>query len=407
MTKQLSKNQKKEIMKDIILKLHEGLSVEAAKERFEKEVGTIRSVEIAEIEQGLINEGLSPEEIKKFCNVHALLFQAALEKSPTQETSPSHPIFLFKLENREIEKIADSIKALVENDESQNVSVLQRKLEKSLLTLKQIETHYERKEQLLFPYLEKHGFMGPSKVMWGKDNEIRDLFKKAIDQLPDVTVSAKLASFREDALNPLLEEIVGMIFKEENILFPTALEKLEAGEWVEILRESEDIGYVFIRKPEETAVLEKHLRNSLLEETSIQDDNITLPTGTIGLNELMHIFNTLPVDITFVGKDDTVRYFSTNKDRIFSRTKAIIGRNVENCHPPQSVDVVKKIIASFKDGSKDYYDFWVTIQGKFVSIRYFALRDSTNQYIGTLEVTQDATDIRKLEGEKRLLDERD
>jgi DUF438 domain-containing protein len=310
MTGQLSKDQKKAIMKDIILKLHEGLSVEVAKERFEKEVGMISSTEIAEIEQGLINEGLSPEEIKKFCNVHALLFKAALEKAPAQETSPSHPIFLFKLENREIEKIADSIKALVEKDESQNASMLRRKLEESLLTLKQVETHYERKEQLLFPYLEKQGFMGPSKVMWGKDNEIRDLFKKALDKLADVTGAAKLALFREDALNPLLEEVIGMIFKEESILFPTALEKLEAGDWVEILRESGDIGYVFIQKPEETAVLEKHLRDSLLEETLIQDNNITLPTGIISLNELMHLFNTLPVDITFVGKDDTVRYFS-------------------------------------------------------------------------------------------------
>ncbi len=407
MTEQLSKDQKKEVMKDIILKLHKGLSVEAARERFEKEVGTIGSVEIAEIEQGLINEGLSPDEIKKFCNVHALLFQAALEKAPTQETSPSHPIFLFKLENREVEKIADSIKALVEKDGGQHVSELRRKLEESLLILKQVETHYERKEQLLFPYLEKQGFMGPSKVMWGKDNEVRDLFKKALNQLADVTGSTKLASFREDALNPLLEEVVGMIFKEENILFPTALEKLEAGDWVEILRESEDIGYVFIQKPEETAVLEKHLRDSLLEETLIQNDNITLPTGIINLRELMHLFNALPVDITFVGKDDTVKYFSTSHDRIFSRTKAIIGRKVQNCHPPQSVDVVEKILASFKDGTKDYYDFWLTLQGKFVYIRYFALRDSTNQYLGTLEVTQDVTGIRKLEGEKRLLDERD
>ena len=404
---QLSKDQKKEVMKDIILKLHAGLSIEAAGERFEKEVGAIGSVEIAEIEQGLINEGLSPEEIKKFCNVHALLFKAALEKAPAQETSPSHPIFLFKLENREVEKIAASIKALAEKDESQPVSVLRSKLEESLSTLKQVETHYERKEQLLFPYLEKQGFMGPSKVMWGKDNEVRDLFKKAFDQLADVTGSAKLASFREDALNPLLEEVAGMIFKEENILFPTALEKLEAGDWVEILRESEDIGYVFIQKPEETAVLEKHLRDSLLEETLIQGDNITLPTGTINVNELMHLFNTLPVDITFVDKDDTVRYFSASRDRVFSRTRAIIGRKVQNCHPPQSVDVVEKILASFKDGTEDYYDFWLTLQGKFIYISYFALRDSANQYLGTLEVTQDVTGIRELEGEKRLLDERD
>ena len=405
--KQLSRDQKKGIMKDIILKLHEGLSVETARDRFEKEVGAISSVEIAEIEQGLIDEGLSPDEIKKFCNVHALLFQAALEKVPEKDTSPSHPVFLFKLENREIEKIVDSIKELVGKDEGQDISTLKKRLEESLLILKSVETHYERKEQLLFPYLEKHGFMGPSKVMWGKDNEVKDMFKKALGELDSVTDSANLATYGKDILNPLLEEVLGMIFKEENILFPTALEKLEAGDWVEILRESDDIGYVFIQKPEETAVLEKHLRDSLLEETLIHEDNITLPTGTISLTELMHLFNTLPVDITFVGKDDTVKYFSAGQDRIFSRTKAVIGRNVENCHPPQSVDVVQKILASFKDGSKDYYDFWLTLNGKFVYIRYFAIRDSAKQYLGTLEITQDGTGIRNLQGEKRLLDERD
>ncbi len=405
--KQSSKDQKKGIMKDIILKLHEGLSIEAARERFEKEVGTISSIEIAEIEQSLIDEGLSPEEIKKFCNVHALLFQAALEKAPTQETSPSHPIFLFKLENRELEKSVDSIKALMEKDEGQDVSELRRKLEGLLLVLKQIETHYERKEQLLFPYLEKRGFMGPSKVMWGKDNEVRDLFRKALGELDGVTDSAEFTAYYKDTLNPMLEEILGMVFKEESILFPTALEKLDASDWVEILRDSGEIGYVFIQKPEETTVLEKHLRDSLIEETLIHEDNITLPTGTISLTELMHVFNTLPVDITFVDKDDTVKYFSASQDRIFSRTKAIIGRKVQNCHPPQSVDVVEKILASFKDGTKDYYDFWLSLKGKFVYIRYFALRDNANQYLGTLEVTQDVTGIRKLEGEKRLLDERD
>lgn len=407
MTKELSKEEKKRTMKDIILKLHEGLSAEAAKERFEKEVGTISSTEIAEIEQELIDEGLSPEEIKQFCNVHALLFRAALEEAPDQETSPSHPIFLFKLENREVEKAANSIRELVEEGKDQDFNMLQTKLGELLVNLRHVETHYERKEQLLFPYLEKQGFMGPSKVMWGKDNEVRDLFKKALGELADATGPAELASYREDALNPLLEEVEGMIFKEENILFPTALEKLEAGDWVEILRESDDIGYVFIQKPEETVVLEKHLRDSLLEETRLQDDRITLPTGTISPNELMHLFNVLPVDITFVGADDTVKYFSGNRDRIFSRTKAIIGREVRNCHPPQSVDVVEKILASFKDGTKDCYDFWLTVHDRFVYIKYFAVRDSSGAYLGTLEVTQDVTDIRKLEGERRLIDERD
>ncbi len=402
-----SKDQKKEIMKDIILKLHEGLSAEAARERFEKEVGTVTSTEIAEIEQELSNEGLSPEEIKKFCNVHALIFQAALEAAPAQETSPSHPVFLFKLENREIEAIVDSVKKAIEIEGDQGFPARKKTLQESLIRLKGIVTHYERKEQLLFPFLEKRGFTGPSKVMWEKDNEVRDLLKKALNELDGVDNRAGLAIYNKDALAPLLEEVLGMIFKEENILFPTSLEKLDAADWVEILRDSEEIGYVFIQKPEETAVLEKHLRDSLIEETSFQDNNISLPTGVIALDELMHLLNTLPLDITFVDKDDTVKYFSDSRDRIFIRTKAIIGRKVQNCHPPQSYDVVEKILASFKDGTKNSYDFWLNLQGKLVYIRYFAVRDRKDRYLGTLEVTQDITGIKELEGEKRLLDERD
>jgi len=139
----------------------------------------------------------------------------------------------------------------------------------------------------------------------------------------------------------------------------------------------------------------------------VKDNTVSLPTGDLKLNELMSLLNTLPVDITFVDKDDTVRYFSDSKDRIFARTKAVIGRRVQNCHPPQSLDVVEKILTSFKDGKKDTYDFWIDRRGKLVYIRYLAIRDRQGKYLGTLEVTQDITGIKKLEGEKRLLDERD
>ena len=407
MAQPLSKEAKKEVMKDIILKLHQGLSAEDAKERFEKEVGNVSSTEIAEIEQALINDGLSPEEIKKFCNVHTLIFQSALEKSASAETFPSHPIYLFKLENREIERLVDSLKTMLEKADARKLPELKKAVRDGLLRLKGIETHYSRKEQLLFPFLEKQGFMGPSKVMWGKDNEVRDLLKTALSKVDGISSQSDLDTFREKVWAPLTEETLGMIFKEENILFPTSLEKLKTDDWVEILRESEDIGYVFISKPEETTVLVRKLQAALLEEPVIKDNTIALPTGDLKLDELMNLLNTLPVDITFVDRDDTVRYFSESKDRIFSRTKSVIGRRVQNCHPPQSVDVVEKILASFKEGKRDACDFWITLRGKLVYIRYFAVRDRQRQYLGTLEVTQDITDIKELKGEKRLLDERD
>ena len=401
MTEISNKQKKKEIMKDIIRKLHQGLTIEKAKERFEKEIGTASSTEIAEIEQSLIDEGLSPEEITKFCNVHALLFQSALEKSIIKETSPSHPVYLFKLENREIEKIADSLKKLKEEREEE-LSRTKRKLSDLLNELKGIEIHYARKELVLFPFLEKQGFTGPSKVMWGKDNEVRDLLKKAISSVEEIKDIKDLEPYSKNSLDPLIEEVTGMIFKEENILFPTCLEKLSANDWVEILRESEEVGYVFVEKPKETEALVKDLKSALIEEPVFEDNEISLPTGKLRLKELMSILNTLPVDITFVDNEDKVRYFSDNKERIFLRTKSVIGIKVQNCHPPQSLETVEEILKSFKEGKRDTVDFWINQEGKFVYIRYFAVRDEGGSYLGTLEVSQDLTEIKKLEGEKRL-----
>ncbi len=407
MNESLNQAAKKEIIKDIILKLHRGLSAIEAKERFEKEVGTITSTEIADIEQTLINEGLSPDEIKMFCNVHAMIFHSALEKVISQETSPSHPVYLFKLENREVEKLAVLLKEAVDKKREYGIPFFKERVGEILLKLRGVETHYERKEQLLFPFLEKHGFMGPSKVMWGKDNEIRDLLKKAHNELPGISSSEGLEAYIDKTLNPLIEEVRGMIFKEENILLPASLEKLNAGDWVEILRESDDIGYVFIEKPAETEMMLKDLHESLLEEVVLRDNTLSMPTGMIRLEELMPLLNTLPVDITFVDKEDRLRYFSESKSRLFRRTKSAIGRTVQNCHPPQSLEVVEKILTSFKEGKKDHYDFWLNYRDRLVYITFYAVRDKQGRYMGTVEVVQDITEIKKLEGERRLLDERD
>jgi len=162
-----------------------------------------------------------------------------------------------------------------------------------------------------------------------------------------------------------------------------------------------------IEEAKETEALMKDLEEAFLEGPSFQENEISLPTGRFTLKELMAVLNTLPVDITFVDKKDRVRYFSDSKERIFVRTKSVLGRKVQHCHPPQSVDVVEKILKSFKEGQRDSVDFWIDFNGKFVYIRYFAVRDKQGRYLGTLEVTQDIKEIQKLEGEKRLLDERD
>jgi len=405
MAEETGKEKKKDIMKDIIRKLHEGLSLEEAKNRFEKEIGNVTSTEIAEIEQGLMNEGISPDEIKKFCNVHALLFQSALEKSMDKEESPAHPVYLMRQDNREIERITGALKELAQNGQKYRPAQFKQKVGELLGKLKNLDIHYTWKEQILFPYLEKYEFYGPSKVMWGKDDEVRALLKQCLTGIETLKEEKELKEYVAKTLNPLIEEVNGMIFKEEKILFPASLEKLNVQDWVEILKETENVGYGFIQKPKETYALIEELRRAVTEEPKAEEQRITLPSGSFKLEELLGVLNTLPVDITFIDRDDAVRYFSEGKERIFLRTKSIIGRKVQNCHPPKSVDAVEKILQSFKKGLRKSAEFWIRLQEKYIYIRYFPVRDRQGNYLGTLEVSQEVSGIQRLEGEKRLLDE--
>ncbi|OGR67757.1 MAG: hypothetical protein A2081_00215, partial [Elusimicrobia bacterium GWC2_61_19] len=324
--------------------------------------------------------------IKKFCNVHALLFQKDLEKSMADPESPSHPVALFKAENAEIKRRVDSAKVLLPAlKEGKGGDWVRNIIEELRAVLK----HYERKEQLLFPYLEKAGFYGPSKVMWGKHDEVRGLFNKALTAGPEEFPVAAAA---------LLEELDGMIFKEESILFPTALEKLKAADWGEIFRESAQAGYVFIEPPAAAAEALDIAQNT----ASLSGAVVNLPSGNLSLQDLTALLNALPVDLTFVDADDTVRYFSEGKERVFLRARSIIGRKVQNCHPPQSLGAVEKILKGFRDGSKNSEEFWINMKGRVIHIRYFALRGEGGEYLGSLEVTQDITDIQKIQGEKRL-----
>jgi len=392
---------KKEVVKDILSQLHNGMSPEEARDRLLKEVGSISSFEIADIEQSLISDGVSPEEIKKFCNVHALLFESSLEETLQSPDNPSHPVNLFIAENKGINGVLDTIKESVKGISGREFSDFKNDFKKNLEELNGVKIHYKRKEESLFPYLEKHGFAGPSKVMWGKDDEIRAMLKTCLSKIGGIDNSEKFGIYRTECLNPLLEEIEGMISKEEHILFPAALEKFSTDEWKVVLEDGSEIGYVYIDVPEEVGLLKMSQRD-VVEKTG---DLMSFPTGNLHFKELLNILNTLPVDITFVDKDDEVKYFSDSAERVFPRTKSVLGRKVQNCHPPKSIHVVDEIVQSFKDGSRDSVAFWINMNEMLVHIRYFAVRDENQNFLGTLEVTQDVTGIKNLKGEKRLLDE--
>jgi DUF438 domain-containing protein len=190
-----------------------------------------------------------------------------------------------------------------------------------------------------------------------------------------------------------------MIYKEEEILYPMSMDALTDQEWYDIDKQSIEFGYC-LYDPAERWVPEGAEQK---DETSSVNGKIQLPSGSMTITELTAILNTIPFDVTFVDKDDKVSFFTQGKERIFARNRAILGRKVQLCHPPSSVHTVEHILSDFKSNKQDSAAFWIEMSGRFIHIEYFALRDKNGNYLGTLEVSQDLTEKRELEGEQRLL----
>lgn len=402
---------RQKVLKELIMELHHGKSAEEVKARFAKLIEGVSPSEISDMEQSLIMEGMPVTEVQRLCDVHAAVFKGSIEEIHNEEKiykpeeSPGHPVHTFKRENREIEKlINDRIKldldAFKESDNKDNLF----KLIEDFNLLWDIDKHYLRKENLVFPFLEKYGITAPPKVMWGVDDEIRESIKEVQGLFKSYTGDKEGAISKAEAV---LDRVLEMVFKEDTILFPMAVDTLIEDEWIRIMNESESIGYCLTGpagkwKPSRVEVETKETEK-LADETS--GGYIKFETGILTASEISAVFNNLPFDITFVDKDDVVKYFSNGKERIFPRTKAVIGRTVMNCHPPASAHVVEKIVEDFKSGKKDHEDFWIKMGGKYIFIRYFAVRDEKGEYMGTLEVSQDIKPIQEIEGEKRLMSE--
>ena len=398
---------RQKVLKELIMELHAGKTVEDVKARFEDLIKGVSASEISEMEQALIMDGMPVEEIQNLCDVHAAVFKGSIEdihKVQGPDETPGHPVHTFKLENRELEKlINERLKPALEEftaaDSKENVY----KLLEFINLLLDIDKHYSRKENLLFPYMEKYGITAPPKVMWGVDDEIRAAIKQVKAMLQSYKAEKEqLVKKAEEAANRVIE----MIFKEENILFPMVMDTLSEDEWLVIENESDEIGYCLVGPQGKWKPLRTNLDNKQDEtvEKAIYG-NLKFETGLLTAKEIELMFNNLPLDITFVDKDGAVKYFSQGKERIFPRTKAIIGRQVHNCHPPASVHIVEKLVEDFKTGRKDSEDFWIKMGGLFVYIRYFAIRDEKGEYMGTMEVTQNIKPIQELTGEKRLVSE--
>lgn len=392
-------------LKEIIRSLHAGESLETVKARLRELVRETDHSEIVAMEQELIAEGMPVSEIQAMCDLHSQVTREVLVQIRPPEPPPGHPVDTFRRENAALREVTGRARDLLSRirslpDEADATAEL-LELRRAVNELMDVDKHYQRKEHALFPRLERYGITGPSQVMWAKDDEVRGLLKTLDQTLRDAPNRAgELKTTVAGPAERALAAIEEMIFKEENILLPLAMNTLTEEDWAEIWESSPRYGWCLVEPREGYQPPPRALRKGLdLPATA----DIELPSGTLSLEQLTAILNTLPVDLTFVDAEDRVAFFSEGRDRIFARSRAILGRKVQHCHPPRSVDVVNRILDDFRSGRQNVAEFWIQHHGRFVHIRYFAVRDAGGTYLGTLEVTQDITRLRTLDGERRLL----
>ncbi|OHD26245.1 MAG: hypothetical protein A2Y38_23580 [Spirochaetes bacterium GWB1_59_5] len=419
-------------LKAIIDKLAAGASPSEVKKEFHDLIMDADAVEVAELEQSLIEGGLPVSEVQRLCDVHADVFKAGLERGEKTERMPGHPVHTYLAENKEARKYA---RGLVYASLTGGVESLKA----AVNAMRPIIVHFERKENQLFPFLERSGFTGPSKVMWGKHDEIRVVFK----ELDAAIKAAEVKTARKKARD-LAKRVRMMIFMEEKILLPNALKRLNDQDWAAVRRGEDAIGFAWVKpgaKWDAALVGGSPVSvpgaagsaagasvggqgqyanfNAAIEAAAARAGGagttqalqpigpasmIPLSVGGLPLDVLDRILKSLPVDVSFVDADDKVMYYSDSPHRVFPRSPGIIGRSVQNCHPPKSVDVVMKILDAFKKKEKDKAEFWIQMNGRFILISYKPIYDDAGTYLGTLEMSWDATDIRALEGQRRLLD---
>jgi len=398
-------SERKAKLKKLILKLHDGESQDTVRAELTDILSQVPYGDVVEVEQELISEGLPEEEILKLCDIHSAVLHGKVDLSGAKEVPEGHPIDVMKKENIELKKVTAQIRVLLEKISRSG----EEDVAKDILGLRALfnqlfdaDKHYQRKEYLIFPYLESKGITGPPKVLWGKDDEIRELVKGAIEllQVEGITVKELIAS-AEMILLPAAQGIDDMVIKEEEILFPMSLDNISDGEWYEISKQSLEIGYCLYDpqvdwRPEGVA-------EESINEMQQSGGQIQLPSGGFNVEELLAILNHLPVDMTFVDRNDKVKYFSQGAERVFQRNRAILNRDVRLCHPPASAHIVDKIVADFKSGKESRAPFWINMGGKMIHIEYFALRNDKGEYLGTLEVSHNVNVYRELEGEQRIL----
>ena len=375
-------------------------------EKYAEAIAQITPLDMLKLEDRQIQMGLKSDVIKKDVDKVINTFFKRLQAYEWEKPLEGSFLYYLMLENQAMAFRLNQIKKVLKSYskvEAEQFETLRNELIPHFEALSAFEAHYVKKENILFPFLEKKwAFYRPLQVMWSLHDDARRMLKELIALLNDPSTSWK-------DINPKIGKyffmVFGLIQKEDLIVFPVAAETIEAEEFAEMQRQSFEYPFPFIETPKQVVhTSEKTEKARDLKLKNVVEGLFSTETGTLDFEQIELIFNSLPIDLTFVDENDKVRYFTKPADRFFPRSPAIIGRDVRNCHPPESVDIVEKIIEGFRNGERSTANFWINMKGRFILIQYFALRNAEGVYKGVLEISQDATTTRALEGEQRLLD---
>ncbi|MBG9986112.1 DUF438 domain-containing protein [Facklamia sp. DSM 111018] len=412
-------NKRISILKDILLRLHQGADPKTVQEDFNRHFTGVSAIEISMMEHQLISEDneITFEDVMKLCNVHANLFKGAIHDNDIADADlPGHPVRVLKDENLAFQASLMRINRLLDNLEAsppaQWEDGLLDGLKKQMKILGQFKRHYNRKEEVIFPIMERYGHNAPPKVMWGVDDEIRDLYTqslKSIEDLPDTDIKEVKRKFQ------LFEvEFREMIFKEEAILIQILLEILTEDDWLTIAENSEDYGYAIVKPTEKWQPKRENLEksepdktnpiNRIFDVTDTDDQNIKVKfeTGYLTLKEIDRIFDHLQLEITFVSKDNFFTYFNNQVDpepKILPRNTSAIGRHVEKCHPPRVVEKVKRIFENLQNKITDRETMWFSRNGFFALIIYRGVYDKEGEFMGVLETVQNIEPLFELQNQ--------
>ncbi|MDO4292495.1 MAG: DUF438 domain-containing protein [Eubacteriales bacterium] len=379
---------RKEQLMGYLKRLGNGEELESVRADFVKNFGDVDATEIMEAEQALIREGTPLAEVQRLCDVHSALFHGAMMQKKIQEELAKkdsfpqrdygdkktraaelegiqgHPLYTFSRENEALTGL------LAQFRESRSEAVFE--------AIREISIHYAKKGDLLYPNLKvRHGISGPSDVMWTVDDEIRD-------ELAALARESERGEAWNARLDAVLERAGEMVYKEQNILFPICAINFTEEEWFGVYRDSKDYAVCFDVENERWEEAE---RNCPARQSSVSDE-IVMPGGHMTVEQLTALLNTMPLEISFIDADNINRFFNEGA-KVFKRPGMAIDRDVFSCHPPKIEAMVRSIIESFRDGSRDSVPVWMEKGGRTMLVTYMAVRDPDKKYLGTMEIVQD------------------